>query len=109
VSQKKEIIFSIGDEHDAPSDSKTVVSHQLFTEMDQLQFNEKEQVLEWKESSRWVKFEEDVELGGRWSKPHVATLSLHSIFELRSCLHNGGVLLDIPAEDLDQIAGMLNF
>ena len=27
---------------------------------------------------RWVKFEEDVEEGGnRWSKPHVATLSLY--------------------------------
>ena len=34
--------------------------------------------------TRWVKFEEDVEEGGnRWSKPHVATLSLHSLFELR--------------------------
>ncbi|KAI8496259.1 Sodium bicarbonate cotransporter 3, partial [Branchiostoma belcheri] len=30
----------------------------------------------------WVKFEEDVEEGGdRWSKPHVATLSLHSLFD----------------------------
>ena len=39
---------------------------------------------------RWVKFEEDVEEGGnRWSKPHVATLSLHSLFELRSFLLNG--------------------
>jgi sodium bicarbonate transporter 10 len=34
--------------------------------------------IEWKETARWVKFEEDVEEGGnRWSKPHVATLSLH--------------------------------
>jgi hypothetical protein len=39
---------------------------------------------------RWVKFEEDVEEGGnRWSKPHVATLSLHSLFELRSLLTSG--------------------
>ena len=41
--------------------------------------------MEWKETARWVKFEEDVEEGGnRWSKPHVATLSLHSLFQLRS-------------------------
>ncbi len=38
---------------------------------------------------RWLKFEEDVEDGGeRWSKPYVATLSLHSLFELRSCIIN---------------------
>uniref|UniRef100_A0A8D0H926 Anion exchange protein n=1 Tax=Sphenodon punctatus TaxID=8508 RepID=A0A8D0H926_SPHPU len=34
---------------------------------------------------RWIKFEEKVEEGGeRWSKPHVTTLSLHSLFELRT-------------------------
>jgi hypothetical protein len=34
---------------------------------------------------RWVKFEEDVEEGAnRWSKPHVSSLSLHSLMELRS-------------------------
>ena len=54
--------------------------------------------------SRWVKFEEDVEEGGnRWSKPHVATLSLHSLFELRSLLLNGTVCLDMTATNLDDI------
>lgn len=54
--------------------------------------------------SRWVKFEEDVEEGGnRWSKPHVATLSLHSLFELRSLLLNGTVCLDMAANSLDDI------
>ena len=61
---------------------------------------------EWRETARWVKFEEDVEEGGnRWSKPHVATLSLHSLFELRSCLLNGTILLEMEAEDLPQIVG----
>lgn len=56
---------------------------------------------------RWIKFEEDVEEGGdRWSKPHVATISLHSLFELRSCILNGTVMLDLEATSLDQIAGM---
>ena len=54
---------------------------------------------------RWVKFEEDVEEGGnRWSKPHVATLSLHSLFELRSLLLNGTVSLDMAASSLEEIA-----
>jgi len=55
-----------------------------------------------------VKFEEDVEEGGnRWSKPHVATLSLHSLFELRSCLMNGSVILDMEADDFLEIVDIL--
>lgn len=57
---------------------------------------------------RWIKFEEDVEEGGnRWSKPHVATLSLHSLFELRSLLLNGTVMLDMEATSLEQIADLI--
>uniref|UniRef100_A0A8C6TDB8 Anion exchange protein n=1 Tax=Neogobius melanostomus TaxID=47308 RepID=A0A8C6TDB8_9GOBI len=74
----------------------------LFTEMDTLQREGDE--LEWKESARWVKFEEKVEEGGeRWSKPHVSTLSLHSLFELRTCLQTGTVLLDLDGYSLAQI------
>lgn len=55
---------------------------------------------------RWLKFEEDVEDGGeRWSKPYVATLSLHSLFELRSCIINSTVLLDMRASTIEEIAG----
>lgn len=55
---------------------------------------------------RWLKFEEDVEDGGeRWSKPYVATLSLHSLFELRSCIINSTVLLDMRASGVEEIAG----
>lgn len=55
---------------------------------------------------RWLKFEEDVEDGGeRWSKPYVATLSLHSLFELRSCILNGTVMLDMRASSIEEIAG----
>lgn len=58
---------------------------------------------------RWLKFEEDVEDGGeRWSKPYVATLSLHSLFELRSCILNGIVMLDMRANSLEEIAGVVN-
>lgn len=55
---------------------------------------------------RWIKFEEKVEEGGeRWSKPHVSTLSLHSLFELRTCLQTGTVLLDLDGYSLPQIIG----
>ncbi|GFW91937.1 sodium bicarbonate cotransporter 3 [Trichonephila clavipes] len=56
---------------------------------------------------KWIKFEEDVEEGGnRWSKPHVATVSLHSLFELRSCILNGTILLDMDASTLEEIADL---
>lgn len=85
------------------------VEHQIFSEMDELCCNESG-LEEWKETARWLKFEEDVEEGGnRWSKPHVATLSLYSLFELRSCVLNGTVLLDLNATTMSQIAGKLNY
>ncbi|KAM4748290.1 electrogenic sodium bicarbonate cotransporter 4 isoform 1-T1 [Rhinophrynus dorsalis] len=74
----------------------------LFTEMDTLQHDGDE--MEWKETARWIKFEEKVEEGGeRWSKPHVSTLSLHSLFELRTCLQTGTVMLDLDGYSLPQI------
>lgn len=43
--------------------------------------------------------------GERWSKPYVATLSLHSLFELRSYITTGTVLLDMKANTIEEIAG----
>ncbi|CAM5133474.1 unnamed protein product [Eretmochelys imbricata] len=60
--------------------------------------------LQWKQTARWIKFEEKVEDGGeRWSKPHITALSLHSLFELRTCIKKGMVLLDLDAHSLKQI------
>uniref|UniRef100_A0A914CDR6 Anion exchange protein n=1 Tax=Acrobeloides nanus TaxID=290746 RepID=A0A914CDR6_9BILA len=74
----------------------------LFIEMSELIKNEKSN--EWRESSRWIKFEEDVEGDWtRWSKPHVATLSLPNITELRSCILNGIFLMDADFSNLNQI------
>uniref|UniRef100_A0A672IFE3 Anion exchange protein n=1 Tax=Salarias fasciatus TaxID=181472 RepID=A0A672IFE3_SALFA len=85
----------LGDDDGAPTPT-------IFTEMDTLQHEGGE--LEWKESARWVKFEEKVEEGGeRWSKPHVSTLTLHSLFELRTCLQTGSILLDLEGYSLPQI------
>uniref|UniRef100_A0A8C5Q8U7 Anion exchange protein n=1 Tax=Leptobrachium leishanense TaxID=445787 RepID=A0A8C5Q8U7_9ANUR len=104
--------------HDTPSqrvqfilgtedDDEEHIPHDLFTEMDELCFRDGEEC-EWKETARWLKFEEDVEDGGdRWSKPYVATLSLHSLFELRSCILNGTVMLDMRASTIEEIADMV--
>ncbi|KAF3848540.1 hypothetical protein F7725_015037 [Dissostichus mawsoni] len=73
----------------------------LFTEMDTLQIEGGE--LEWKESARWVKFERRWRRRGRGSKPHVSTLTLHSLFELRTCLQTGSILLDLEGYSLPQI------
>uniref|UniRef100_A0A493THJ8 Anion exchange protein n=1 Tax=Anas platyrhynchos platyrhynchos TaxID=8840 RepID=A0A493THJ8_ANAPP len=60
--------------------------------------------LEWKEMARWIKFEEKVEDGGeRWSMPHIPALPLHSLFELRTCLQKGTVLLDLDAHSVKEI------
>uniref|UniRef100_A0A8B9JKH7 Anion exchange protein n=1 Tax=Astyanax mexicanus TaxID=7994 RepID=A0A8B9JKH7_ASTMX len=85
-------------------DDEEHIPHDLFTELDELSFLDG-QMCEWKETARWLKFEEDVEDGGeRWSKPYVATLSLHSLFELRSCIMNGTVMLDMRANTIEEIA-----
>uniref|UniRef100_A0A8C7YV35 Anion exchange protein n=1 Tax=Oryzias sinensis TaxID=183150 RepID=A0A8C7YV35_9TELE len=88
----------------AEDDDEEHIPHDLFTEMDEICVKNGEDS-EWRESARWLKFEEDVEDGGeRWSKPYVATLSLHSLFELRSCIINSTVLLDMRANTIEEIA-----
>uniref|UniRef100_A0A4W4HLR0 Anion exchange protein n=1 Tax=Electrophorus electricus TaxID=8005 RepID=A0A4W4HLR0_ELEEL len=88
-------------------DDEEHIPHDLFTELDEICLRDGEDA-EWREAARWLKFEEDVEDGGeRWSKPYVATLSLHSLFELRSCILNGTVLLDMRAGSLEEIADMV--
>uniref|UniRef100_A0A8C7YY94 Anion exchange protein n=1 Tax=Oryzias sinensis TaxID=183150 RepID=A0A8C7YY94_9TELE len=91
----------------AEDDDEEHIPHDLFTEMDEICVKNGEDS-EWRESARWLKFEEDVEDGGeRWSKPYVATLSLHSLFELRSCIINSTVLLDMRANTIEEIADMV--
>ncbi|XP_043952367.1 electrogenic sodium bicarbonate cotransporter 1-like isoform X3 [Gambusia affinis] len=101
ISPAERIRFILGEEDDGPPPP------QLFTELDEL-LSVDGQELEWKETARWIKFEEKVEKGGeRWSKPHVATLSLHSLMELKTYIEKGTVLLDMEASTLPQVVEMI--
>ncbi|XP_021567069.1 anion exchange protein 4 [Carlito syrichta] len=97
-----ELNSSPGSSPDGPSDTD---SRELGVSKDPLlfiQLNELlgwPQALEWRETGRWVLFEEKLEVGaGRWSAPHVPILALPSLQKLRSLLAEGLVLLDCPAQ-----------
>ncbi|XP_051907121.1 electrogenic sodium bicarbonate cotransporter 1-like isoform X2 [Hippocampus zosterae] len=101
ISPAERIRFILGEEDDGRPPP------QLFTELDELLAVDGQE-MEWKETARWIKFEEKVEKGGeRWSKPHVATLSLHSLMELKACIEKGTILLDLEASTLPQVVEML--
>lgn len=77
--------------------------HEVFVQLDELHGIGEER--EWKETARWIKYEEDVEEGSdRWGRPHVASLSFHSLLNLRRCLETGVVLLDLEERDLPGVA-----
>ncbi|XP_013924186.1 PREDICTED: anion exchange protein 2 [Thamnophis sirtalis] len=78
--------------------------HEVFVELNELTLD-KNQELQWKETARWIKFEEDVEEEtDRWGKPHVASLSFRSLLELRRTLSHGAVLLDLDQKTLPGVA-----
>ncbi|XP_077480445.1 anion exchange protein 2b isoform X1 [Stigmatopora argus] len=76
----------------------------VFVELNELTMD-KNQEMQWKETARWIKFEEDVEEEtDRWGKPHVASLSFRSLLELRKTIAHGAVLLDLEQKTLPGIA-----
>ena len=78
----------------------------LFCQMNQLSVGpNKEQV--WLESARWLKFVEVVEASGRWSKPHVATLSNLGLIQLRRLLADGVLMLDCHEKTFEDLIGTI--
>ncbi|OQR75520.1 anion exchange protein 3-like, partial [Tropilaelaps mercedesae] len=55
--------------------------HEVFVELAELVSNQ------WKETARWIKYEENVERDvDRWGAPHVASLSFNDLGVLKKCL-----------------------
>lgn len=91
-------------EHSARPRRSDRQPHEVFVELNELVLD-KNQELQWKETARWIKFEEDVEEEtDRWGKPHVASLSFRSLLELRKTLSHGAVLLDLDQKTLPGVA-----
>ena len=79
----------------------------MFVELEELHLGDREQ-LEWRETARWIKYEEDVlEETDRWGKPHVSSLNFRSLLELRHCIEFGLVNLDMKEEGLSAICSAL--
>ncbi|MEQ2282224.1 hypothetical protein AMECASPLE_038367, partial [Ameca splendens] len=78
--------------------------NKMFVELKEL-VKDKNQDLQWRETARWIRFEEDVEEETeRWRRPHIASLSFHSLLELQKLLSHGVVLLDLKQKTLPDIA-----
>ncbi|XP_051909773.1 anion exchange protein 2b isoform X2 [Hippocampus zosterae] len=89
---------------DAGASAVAATYKKVFVELNELTMD-KNQEMQWKETARWIKFEEDVEEEtDRWGKPHVASLSFRSLLELRKTIAHGAVLLDLDQKTLPGIA-----
>ena len=80
----------------------------MFVELEELKSSSEEgrASLEWEETARWIKFEEDVEdSAGRWGRPHVSALTFHSLVELRKGLEQGGCVQAPPTLTILTAAG----
>ncbi|EDO31793.1 predicted protein [Nematostella vectensis] len=77
--------------------------HEGFVELEELSCSDDKLI--WKETARWIKFEEDVEKNAnRWGKPHIPCLGFHSCQEVRTVFQNGCLLLDLDEDQLPSIA-----
>lgn len=62
----------------------------------------------WEETARWVKYEEDVEgVDHRWGQPHVACLSMRSIFHLRKCVSKGILIPNSKAKNFKDVCNQI--
>ncbi|KAM4556100.1 anion exchange protein 2a [Fundulus diaphanus] len=76
--------------------------NQMFMELKELVVD-RNQDLQWRETGRWIRSEEDVE-EERWRRPHIASLSFQSLLELQNFLSHSAVLLDLQQKTLPGIA-----
>ena len=90
------------DRIDRGNNAKT--THKVFIELEELD-EDNTHDLEWKETARWIKFEEDVnKVKGGFDKPRVATLSFHSLSDVKKGIETGCVIIDLEAGTLPEIS-----
>lgn len=78
---------------------------QVFVELNELMLD-RSQEPHWRETARWIKFEEDVEEETeRWGKPHVASLSFRSLLELRRTIAHGRGAAELGRHQAAQLLG----
>jgi len=78
----------IEESQEVPGAPLKLSNRTLFTQLDVL-VNFEDGQAGWKEMARWLKYQEIVESGDRWSKPHVPTGSMHSLNEMRKAMSDG--------------------
>ncbi|XP_053319300.1 electrogenic sodium bicarbonate cotransporter 1-like [Spea bombifrons] len=87
IPSAEKVEFMLGEDDNDETESL------LFTQLNELVAVHED--VEWRQTARWIRFEEKTEDGGeRWSKPHVTTLTLHSLLEVRTSIDKGTILLD---------------
>lgn len=75
------------------------IPHNLFIQLNEL--FDCDDYPEWRETARWVRYEENVEEGAdRWGQPHLPSLSFHSLLNVRRCLETGIIMLDSGEKNL---------
>ena len=78
--------------------------HKVFIELEELDVDDTHD-MEWKETARWIKFEEDVnKVKGGFDRPRVATLSFHSLSDVKKGIQTGCVMLDLEATSLPEVS-----
>ena len=83
-------------------ESSTYILHEGFVELEEL--ISEEDTLEWKETARWIKLEEDVdEYAERWGKPYVPCLTYGGLQHVKSSLETGVFLLDLKRKEIPTI------
>ncbi|KAI6652295.1 anion exchange protein 2-like [Oopsacas minuta] len=84
--------------------NNALTTHKVFIELEELDQDATHDV-GWKETARWIKFEEDVnKVKGGFDKPRVATLSFHSLSDVKKGIQTGCVILDLEASSLPQVS-----
>ncbi|KAI6236426.1 Anion exchange protein [Aphelenchoides besseyi] len=78
---------------------------QIFVELYDLKLDDATNVSGvWRETARWIKYEEDVEGADlRWGRPHVPLLSFHALNLLPTLISKGVVLLDSKARSFVEV------